>query len=119
MAKFTLSAEDAIIYKKERTGSNGTWYTYCTKVSSKDKDDNWQSAFIDIAFKKGVEVNNKAKIKIKNAFPTLNTYNDKTSIRWMIMDFEVIDQGEVPQPQNTNTDFMNIADEIDEDVPFQ
>lgn len=119
---FKLLTDDklCVVYRKDKVSNAGNPYTtYCTKVSSKDKDGNWQSAFIDIAFKKGVEVNNKAKINIKNSFPVLNTYNDKTTIRWMILDFDVINQGEVKPDGNIDSSgFMNIDSDIDDEVPF-
>ena len=112
--------KSVIIFRKDKQTSNGGKFsTYCMGISSKDKDGNWVNGFLDVVFKKGVEVNNKAKINIKNAFPTVSKYNDKTYIKWMILEFDVVDNGEVPQPAPTPSDnWMNIPDGIDEKLPF-
>ena len=109
-----------IIFRKDKQTSNGCKFaTYCMGISSKDKDGNWVNGFLDVVFKKGVEVNNKAKINIKNAFPTVSKYNDKTYIKWMILEFDVVDNGEVPQQAPTPSEnWMNIPDGIDNSLPF-
>ena len=109
-----------IIFRKDKQTSNGGKFaTYCMGISSKDKDGNWVNGFLDVVFKIGVEVNNKAKINIKNAFPTVSKYNEKTYIKWMILEFDVVDNGEVPQQAPTPSEnWMNIPDGIDNSLPF-
>lgn len=93
----------------------GNFTTYSMMVSSKDKDDNWVNGFIECKFKKGVSVANKSKIKINNAFPVVEKWNDKTFVKWMITDFEVVEQGETPQAVATD-DFMVIPEGMSEDM---
>lgn len=103
------------VYRHDGVSKAGNAYTtYSLGVSSKDTKGEWQNAYLDCIFKKGVEVNHKAKIKINNAFPTVSKYNDKTTVRWMITDFEVVDSGE----STSDNGFINIPDSLDEELPF-
>ena len=118
------------IIRKDKVSAAGNAYTqYSAMVSSKDKDGNWHNGFIDVSFKHGVSVDNKAQIAIKNAFPVVSEYNGKTSVKWMITEFDVIVQGEVSAaPTNasngngmaTDADgFLQINADIDlEELPF-
>ena len=119
--QLVTDSKNVTVYRKDKQTSNGgTFATYCVKVSSKKQDDTWVSAFIDVVFRKGVEVNNKAVISIKNSFPTINEYNGKTYIKWMIMDFEIVESGELPQTAQapSSDEFMNIPDGLEGELPF-
>lgn len=85
---------------------------YSIGISSKDKDGNWIKGYIDVLFKKGVELENKTEIVIKNAFPVVNEYKEKKYIKLMITDFDVISSGV------TDDGFINIPDGVEEEVPF-
>lgn len=105
-----------MVFRKEKTWSGGTFTTYSISVSSKDKDDNWVKGFIDVSFKKGVEVSNKSKITIKNAFPIVTKgKDDRTFIKWMITDFIVVEEGE-PVRTDEPMDFSSVG--MDEELPF-
>lgn len=118
------------IIRKDKVSAAGNAYTqYSAMVASKDKDGNWHNGFIDVAFKSGISVDNKAQIAIKNAFPVVSEYNGKTSVKWMITDFDVIVHGEGSvAPTNarngngiaTDADgFLQINADIDlEELPF-
>ena len=118
------------IIRKDKVSAAGNAYTqYSAMVASKDKEGNWHNGFIDVAFKSGVSVDNKAQIAIKNAFPVVSEYNGKTSVKWMITEFDVIVQGEgSAAPTNesngngmsTDADgFLQINADIDlEELPF-
>lgn len=123
--KLTSDDRGVKIFRKDGTSSSGNPYTlYSMSVSSKDIKGEWVNGYLDCAFKKGVEVNNKALIKINNAFPTVNEYNGKKTIRYMITDFEVLEQDDAPPEQVSldsvaNDGFMNIPDNVDDDaMPF-
>ena len=111
------------VYAKERqTQNGGKFTTYCLGVASKDKDGNWVNGFIDCQFKKDVVVNNKAKIDIRNSFFNVSEYNGKKYVKLFIMEFDVVEQGEAPQQNGqgfSGEDFMNIPDNISEELPFQ
>ena len=110
------------VYAKERqTQNGGKFATYCLGVASKDKDGNWVNGFIDCQFKKDVVVNNKAKIDINNSFYVVSEYNGKKYVKLFIMEFDVVEQGEVPQQNGqgfSGEDFMSIPDNISEELPF-
>lgn len=103
------------VFRKDRQGKNGTFSTYFCKVSSKDKNDEWQGVFVDLRFKKGVEVNDKAVIQINNAFPVVDSYNGNNKMVWMVTDFDVVDGGSASQDV---TDTWGNLDANDDDLPF-
>lgn len=107
------------VYRKDReTRNGGTFATYSLGVASKDMNGNWVNGFIDCAFKKDVEVNHKAVIKISKAFPTVSEYNDRKYVKWMILEFEVLEEGEKPVAPPNPEEFMQIPDSIGNEIPF-
>lgn len=96
---------------KEKTYDGGSFKTYSIMVSSKDRDDEWKNGFIDAVFPKGTDLQNKAKITIKKAFPVVSEYKGKTYVKIYVQEFEVAEDGESP----ANTDWQNMTDE---DLPF-
>lgn len=114
----TITGETKV-YRQDKTSQAGNAYTqYSLSVSSKDKDGNWVNGFLECSFKRGVEVANKAKIKINNAFYTVSEYNGKKSYKVFVMDFEVIEQGEGQPAKAPDTSFMSIPDNIGDELPF-
>lgn len=107
------------VIRKDKTWSGGTFATYSLMISSKVNDE-WLNGFTDCVFKKGVEVENKAIIKINNAFYTVSKSGDRTYVKLMITDFDVIKPG-VPlnKPTVDSEGFMQIPDNIDEELPFK
>lgn len=108
-----------VIRKDRETKSGGTFATYSLMVSSKDADGNWQNGFIDCKFKKGVEVENKAKIKVNNAFYVVEKYGDRNYTKLMITDFDVLEGGESASPTTDADGFMVIDETDDEFVMFK
>lgn len=117
---FNVTGENVKIFRKERdTKAGGKFTTYSAMVASKAKDESWVYGYIDCAFKKDVEVNNKAKININSAFFTASKYNDKTYVKLMITDFEVVEEGEAPQPPADIDDYVIVPDDsLDSEIPF-
>ena len=108
--KLTSEDKAVMIFRNDKEYNGKPFVTYSISVSSKDKDGNWVSGYLDCIFKKGVSVENKTKIFIKNAFPTVSQGKDRTFVKWMITDFEIEGQ--------TSDDFMNIPDSIEEEIPW-
>lgn len=110
------------VYRQDKTSQNGNPYTqYSLGVSSKNVNDEWVNGFIDCQFKKGVEVPNKAKISIANSFYNVTEYNGKKYYKIFILDFEVVEGGEVPQNNPSGEEWMQVPDGIDDSdgLPFQ
>lgn len=120
MQSIKITGNEVKIYRKDKTSKNGKAYTtYFIKFSSKDSEGEWKSAFLDVQFKKGVSVDNKAVINIQNAFYIVNAYNGNTSLKLMITDFEVVSGGEPTSlPTFTDDGFMSIPDGMEDDLPF-
>lgn len=121
--RITTDDKPVKVYKKEKQWSGGVFYTYSLAVASKDSDGNWLNSYIDCTFKKtdADKITNKCKIKINNAFPTVTNYQNKNYVKWMILDFEVVEQGETAADPNAmvNLDsFMEIDDSVSSEVPF-
>lgn len=113
--KIVTDGKAVTVFANEKEGQNGGKYTtYCIGVSSKDKDGNWVNGFIDCNFKKGCAPENKSKINISNAFYTVREYNGKKYTSLFVLDYTV--EGEAPQANGT--DFVNIADMVNEELPF-
>ena len=115
--KVTTDDKGVRIWRVDKVSSNGNPYTrYFTKVSSKDGDE-WVSAFIDVLFPKGTNIADKTDILIKDAFYLVSKYQDKTSMKLYIKEWEVVGAAQAPQ---TDADgFMNVPEGIDEDdLPF-
>lgn len=115
--KITTDDKGIRVFRKDREYSGGTFATYFTKVSSKDKDGNYKDAFLDLQFRKGVSLNHKAEIIINNAFFVTSEYKDNVKIKLMVMDFDVKDEGVAPTTTNTDG-FMNIPEGTQEELPF-
>lgn len=93
---------------------------------------------INVGFKKGIELKNRSKIDIKNAFLTFfqidtgEMYEDGKKIykkfpKIMVMDFDVLEEGvdEVQQSRNYNDTQSNFSDDSmggyfssSDDLPF-
>lgn len=114
--KLTTDEKAVMVFRKDKEYQGGTFATYSIGVSSKDRDDNWVNGYIDVAFKKGVELQNKSKINIENAFPVVRSYNGKVYTSWMITEFTVVDEGEKAPLENQG--FMNVPQGMDDELPF-
>ena len=99
----------------DKTSAAGNNYkSYCLSVASKDKNNNWVNGLINCNFPKArkSEIADKTIIKINNAFPVVEEYQNKAYISYMINDFEVVG-GSAPN------DFVNIPEGMQEELPFQ
>lgn len=94
----------------------GDYPRYSIGVSSKGPDGEWIKGYIPCKFKKGVELENMTKIKIKNAFYSVSKGNKYNFVSVMITDFEREDQ---ITEQKSKDNFMDIPDGIEEELPFK
>lgn len=111
----TTDEKGVMIFANEKEKQDGTKYTlYSIPISKKDDNGKWESSYISCSFKKGVEVANKAKIKINSAFPTFNSYNGKKYNKLVIMEFDVIEEGETTDKDG----FIDMSNIKDDELPF-
>ena len=110
-AKLITDDKGVKVIRKDKTSKAGNPYTtYALMVSSKDTQGNWHNGFIECNFRKGVEVNNKAVIKITNSFPVVDEYNGKTTTKIFVLDFEVLNSGDAPVKTTDDDGFMIIPE---------
>lgn len=93
----------AMVFAKEYEGR--TYYS--TSIGQKNQDGNYENAYIDLKFKKGVEVPNKAKIEIKNGWLKFRMKDKKPVWEIFVSEFETEDS--IPEG------FMAVDDS---DCPF-
>lgn len=96
---------EVMIFKNEKG-------TYKIGMSKKDRNNQYFNGYMLCKFRKGVEIENKTKIRIKEAFITF-FLNDKETVPYiMISSYDVIDKHE---------DFEMIKNKYDEyatELPF-
>lgn len=91
----------------KKSAAGNSYKSYALAVGSKDSDGAWHNALLNCAFKKGVDIPDKSKIEIKNCFPVVNEYNDKSYITWMITDFDMIADSSQKSPDSS---FVNVPE---------
>lgn len=118
-----------MIFEKEY---NGKKY-YKVGLSRKKQDGTYENGYVDIQFKQDVEIHNKERIYLKNAFLTFYKSKDKATIPYIfVMDFEritdTIEHSEEKDvvKQDVKDDFADFGKEVvldeveitNEDLPF-
>ena len=77
-----------MIFRNEKDGR----VFYSTTVSTKDKDGNYQNAFINVNFRKNVEVDNKQLIILKSAWlDFFQTKDGKDVFSIFVNDFDKVE----------------------------
>lgn len=111
--KITTDDKGILVFRKDKEWQGGSFPVYSTSVSSKNKNDEYVKAYVDLKFKKGTDLANNTTIKIKDAFPVVDEWNDNKKISYFVTDYEVIKEGETPA---NNSDWASIPDDMD--LPF-
>lgn len=104
------------IYANERESANGKFMTYSMGVNKKDQNGNWVNGYLPCTFKKGVSVPNKSKIKINSSFFYPQKSGDRSFVKLMITDFDILEGGETAA-QDAD-EFMKIPEDANDEVPF-
>lgn len=96
---------------------------YSIGLSKKNKNGSYENGFMSVRFKKDVVVNNKTRIKLKDAWLSFNTNEGKTFPFIFINDFEIISEanpGKEEKEENPYKDFGNsIKTEVQETFDIQ
>ena len=117
--KVITDGKPVSVYRQDKVSSSGNAYTqYSIGVSSKNTEGNWVQGFIECAFRKGTDIPNKAKIEITNSFYTVNEYNGKKYLKLFVLDFNVVEGGEVAPAPNGDESWASIPDGIVDELPF-
>ncbi len=91
-----INGENVMIFKNE----NGR---YTTSISNKKEDGSYENAYLQVQFRKGVELENKTRINIKDGFLTFfRTQEGNTVYKIVVLDFE--QEGEVKEPEVSYAD---------------
>ena len=108
------------VIRKDGTSKAGNPYTMYSLMIPVKNGDEWTNVFIDAGFRKGVDLANKSKILIKDAFMTGNSFNGKTSPKIFVLDYELMEEyvlGKLEENPSAD-DFLMIPDGADEEMPF-
>jgi glutaredoxin len=113
-----------MVFVKEFDGRK----TYSIGLSKKNKNGSYENGFMSARFKKDVEIANKTRIKIKEAFLSFNVKDNKTFPYIFINDYEIISETnpehkEIQEMTNdehykTKSDTFEQVEITDEDLPF-
>lgn len=108
-----------MIFRKDHESRDGTWYSYSTTVSSKRQDGSYINAFMDVKFRKGVVVENKSKINVKDGFIAARefTANGGQTVQkpeLVILEFDL----DEPVEEEVEEEPSGFSALTDEDMPF-
>ena len=119
-----ISNKEEMVFRKDYNGKP----SYSLGLSKKDKDGKYINGYVKVNFKKGVELENKSKIKIKNAWLDFYKDNEKTIPTIFINEFEMTQEGEKQEEKNPFEEFgdsitteFDVGHQIeigDDDLPF-
>lgn len=96
-----ISNKEEMVFRKDYNGKP----SYSLGLSKKDKDGKYINGYVKVNFKKNVELNNKSKIKITNAWLDFYKDNEKTIPTIFINEFEIIQDGEKQEEKNPFEEF--------------
>lgn len=86
--------KDVMIFKQEKDGKR----FYSIGLSRKDVNGNYINGYMPVVFKKDVELENKTKIKIKEAWLGFNVKDKKTYTHIFINNFDIVEQPKKSNP---------------------
>lgn len=112
--------KDVMIFRQDKDNKR----FYSVGLSRKDQNGNFINGYMTVVFKKDVELENKTKIKIKEAWLGFNVKDKKTYPHIFINDFDIVEQEEKnPFEQfgesiKTDSDIGEQIQIDDSDLPF-
>lgn len=112
-----VNENPVMIFKKD--GQYGA--SYSLGLSKKKQDGSYENGYIPCKFKKDIELENKTKIKIKNAWLTFNVKDKKTYPYIFINSFDIIEEQEEVKEDTLDKAVNEFSQEIEitgADLPF-
>lgn len=98
-----------MVFKNEHETNGEKWYSYSFSVSSKNQNDEWESASMPIKFIKSITPpENKTRIKITDGWLKPYKFKDGFVVGWFAKDYEVIG----------NAEPSGYTALVDDDIPF-
>lgn len=92
---------DVMIFRQEKDNKR----FYSIGLSRKDQNGNYINGYITAVFKKDVDIANKTKIKIKDAWLGFNVKDKKTYPHIFINEFEVAEESKEEPQKNPFEEF--------------
>lgn len=122
MSSFNLSGE-MIVHRKDRENATPYYYTFTSVKKEENKFDNYA---IKINFRKGVEIQDKQKIKY-SGFLSHDTWEKagevegekvtERRVKVVVLDYELIEQN-YPSNEQTKERINQEIDSLFEELPF-
>ena len=92
---------------------------YSVGLSKKNNEGSYINGYMSVQFKNGVELENKTKIYIKNAWLSFYLKEKETKPYIFISDFETLEDtiNQAKQPKQQDP-FVEMGQIVDDDLPF-
>lgn len=109
---------ETTIFRNERNGVNGKWYSYSTPVAKKEEQTGkWRSVWFDVTFveeAKGTILENKTRINITDSYLTNRTYTNRDGVE-VTVPIIVVKAFAIPNKEQTAGGYSAMSYD---DVPF-
>ncbi len=90
---------------------------YSIRLSKKNKNGSYENGYMSVKFQRDVVINNKTRIKVKEAWLSFNTNENKTFPFIFINDFEVLAE---PKPETKETNpYKDFGNSIKTEANFE
>lgn len=110
-----ISNRDEIIFRNDYKGKP----IYSIGLSKKKKDGNYENGYMTVNFKEGTDIQNKSKIKIKNAWLSFYKKEDKTIPTIFINEYELVGEQKPKEAElSVKTETQSQFEITDDDLPF-
>lgn len=104
------------IKRQEQNYNGHSFATYSVMSYTKNGDD-YIVGYIPCKFKKDIDLADKTRIKINNAFYVNRSNKGRVYTELFISEFDIL-EGDAPAPASDNS-FMDIPDGVDGELPFK
>lgn len=112
-----ISNSEEIIFRKDFNDKP----IYSMGLSKKRKDGSYDKGYIGVNFKKGVDIQNRTKIKIKEAWLSFYLKDKKTIPTIFINDYEIVATPNTEKISENSVKTESSFEQVeitDEDLPF-
>ena len=107
-----ISDKNEIVFRKDFNGKT----TYSIGLTKTDAKNNFVHGYIKANFKKGVDLSNKTRIKIKDAWLSFYLDNGKTRPTIFVNEYEIVKDGEEYQNQEEKDPYKEMSVKVESDI---